>query len=462
MTPTSVTDRGSSSASSVAMQLATFCANVRYDDLPPTAVDFAKALILKTVAGEVGGSHTPSAQKLGALIREKGLPEDVGAFGMGFRTSLWEGALMNVFSAHCSELEDVAHTPGGVSWDITVIPLLLSMAEPLHLSGKSLIEAVAVGLEVHYRTCLPFEATDLGMVLPPTSAMGTAAAAAKAYGLSAEETCAAMGFSLSSAGMAEVSMGSDAHFFESSLHAYQALLGTEMARAGLTSNPDLAGFGGMVPKGLSVEDAVAGLGDRWCFEEIWIKKHPLCFLVHRQVDAVAEICATEGLSADDVEKVHVVTGPGEASCDRPHPQTVGDMQFSFQHALGVTMLRGSVGLSDLLPAAAHDPEIERERQKVDVEIDHSLAFSVSLAEPTTVTVRTVDGREFVREMLVARGSPDQPLTRAEYEELFRRFATDPWNEEGVEKMIATLFSLEEVPDTAELTETLTYLDRRPA
>jgi 2-methylcitrate dehydratase PrpD len=146
MTGTSVDGRDSSQTASVASQLARFSAGVSYDELPPSAVEFAKALILKIVAGEVGGSHTPSAQKLGSLVRDRGLPEEVGVVGQGYRTSLWDATLMNVFSGHCSELEDVAHSPGGVSWDISVIPMVLTMGEKLHLSGKAVIEAVAAGL----------------------------------------------------------------------------------------------------------------------------------------------------------------------------------------------------------------------------------------------------------------------------------------------------------------------------
>lgn len=460
MSETSLGDREEAQAASVASRLARFSAGVEYGDLPPSAVEFAKALILKILAGEIGGSHTPSAQALGAILRNKERPPEVGALGLGFKTSLWDAALLNVFSGHSSELEDVGHSPGGVSWDISVIPMVLSIAEREHLSGRQVIEAVAAGLEVSYRACLPFDPTPIGMVVPPTAAMGTAAAAARVYGLDPEQTEAAIGFSLSAAGMAEVSMGTDAHFFESALHAMQALIGTEMARAGLTSNPDLDGFSGMLAKGVRIEDALDRLGDRWLFEEIWIKKHPVCFLVHRQIDAVAEICAAEGLDADSIEHVEVYTGPGDASCDRPHPRTVGDMQFSFQHALGVAMLRGFVGLDDLLPSAVDDPEIERARRKVSVVIDDSIPFSVSLAEPTIVTVRATDGREFRREMLLARGSPDQPLTRSEYEDLFLRFASGPLTETIAKETMDTIFALEDVPDVAELTEGLIDIDRR--
>ena len=167
-------------SSTIAEDLASFTARLDYEMIPDSAIHFAKALVLKTVAASLGGSGSPSAAAFAAHVNERGLPQEVGAIGFDFRTALWEGVLLNIFTGHNSELEDVAHSPGGVSWDITVIPLVLALGEKLHLSGRSALEAIVAGLEVHYRTCLPFDATGVGMVLPPTAAMGCAASAAKA------------------------------------------------------------------------------------------------------------------------------------------------------------------------------------------------------------------------------------------------------------------------------------------
>jgi 2-methylcitrate dehydratase PrpD len=447
-------------ARSVAEELSAFASAVTYEMLPARTVEFAKALVCKTLAGALGGSQTASAKSVAKLVRERALPPEAGVIGYSFRTSLWDAALTNVFTAHSSELEDVAHSPGGVSWDITIIPLALSLAERLRLSGRALIETIAVGLETHYRTCLPFDATPIGMVLPPTAAMGCAAAAAKAYGLSEEQTTAALGFALSCAAPAEVSMGTDAHFFESALHAFQGLVGAELARVGLTGNPDIDSFARLKAPGVALEDALVGLYERWYFEEMWIKKYPVCFLVHRQLDALIEICEQEGLTDDEIERIEVYTGPGDASCDRPHPRTVGDLQFSFQHALAAAALNGGVGLGDLEPAAASDPRYLRARAKVKVLIDRDLPFSVSLSEPTTVLVRTTDGREFTRERLTARGSPQEPLTRADFVGLYRQFAAGPLGEAALERTVEMIWALDLLPEVGELMDAVTFVEGR--
>ena len=441
---------------SITEELGHFVAGVNYAELPDETTYFAKALTLKIVAGTVAGARCPNAQKVAALVRKRSLPEEVGVIGCGFRTSAWEGVLLNAFCGHASELEDVGHSPGGVSWDITVIPLMLTLADKLKLSGKSFIEAVAAGLEAHYRTCLPFDATPVGMVLPPTSAMGCAAAAARAFGLDAGQTTAAMGFTLSCSSMAEASMGSDAHFLESSLHAMQGLMGAEMAALGLTSNPDLVSLKGMLAEGVAFDDVTAELGERWFFEEIWIKKYPNCFLIHRQLDALLEIMRDEQLTCDNIRSVEVLTGPGDACCDRPCPATVGDMQFSFQHSLGMAMLKGKLSLDDFLPDAANGPDIEAARRKVSVTVDPDIPYTVSLDEPTTVVVKTTDGKTYSREKLSALGSPDEPLSREQFSDLYRHYAGNGLSDSNVEKTLDMLWNLEKLEDTSELLGILTF------
>lgn len=446
----------------IAAELARFTVDLDYDDVPESAREFTKDLIVKTTAAMLGGSRIASSVTFADHVRDLDLPAEVGVVGFEYRTALWEAVLTNIFTGHNSELEDVAHSPGGVSWDITVIPLALAMGEKLHLSGRQVLESIIAGLEVHYRTCLPFDATAYGMILPPTAAMGCGAAAAKAAGLDVEQTTAALGFSLSSVSMAEVSMGSDAHFFESALHGLQGVVGAEMAALGLTGNPDLGVFAGLTASASSADDICDGLGERWFLEDYWIKKYPACFLVHRQLDALIEIKRENGLGFDEIDAIEVYTAPGEASCDRPDPKTVGDLQFSFQHTLAAAALDGSLGFEHVTIEAAEDPRYVEARKKVSVSVDESLPFSVALAVPTSVVVRTHDGRVFERERLTAKGSPQEPLGPEQLEELYWSFAGPVVTAEESKSILASIRSLEDLDDVAELMEALTFIGKGAA
>lgn len=438
-----------------ARELANLAHAISYDELPEDVIDFARSLIVKMVAAELGGSTTESAAAFADLTARRGLPAEAGVPGFGFKTSLWDAVLANVFTAHCSELEDVAHSKGGLSWDVTVIPLALSLAEREHQSGRDLLEMVVAGLEVQYRSSMPFDAVSAGFVLPPHAAIGCAAAAAKGFRLGADQTLHAMGIALSSSAMAEVSMGTEAHFFESALHAYQGIVGAEMARAGLTGNPDLTSFGGIRARDVELDEAVADLGERWYFTETWIKKYPLCFIVHRQVDALLELIAEHQLGYDEIESVHVRTGPGDVSCDRPNPRTVGDLMFSFQHALGVAMLDGAIELTAVRHEAADDPRYMEAREKVGVTIDAQAERDFGMGVPTTVTVTTTGGMELSRERMTSRGAPDEPLEREEFDAIFHRYAAGTMSDADLEGTLQSLWAIDEMDDVASLMARLT-------
>ncbi len=120
---------------SLAAQLAKFVVQTSYPEIPKEVVDFTKGLVLKTVAGTLAGSATPSGRKMSSIIKSRNLSGVAGVIGCGFKTTLWDAVFLNAYLAHASELEDDSFV-GGVSWDITVIPLLLPLAEHLRMSGK--------------------------------------------------------------------------------------------------------------------------------------------------------------------------------------------------------------------------------------------------------------------------------------------------------------------------------------
>jgi len=225
----------------IARQLSAFSVQTKFDNIPNDTIEFTKCLTLKTIAGMLAGSTTSSAKKMADIIRNKQLPEEACIIGSDFKTSLWEAILLGVYFAHAKELEDDRYIQGGgVSWDITVIPLILSLAEKLNLDGQDILETLVVGLEVHARTCL-FSTQHRGVFIMP-GAIGPALGAAKALRLNVDETRAAFGLAMAGVPISMVNFGTDAHYFESALQAHQAIIAAEMAKTGLNSNPDIVTY----------------------------------------------------------------------------------------------------------------------------------------------------------------------------------------------------------------------------
>ncbi|MFH1481227.1 MAG: MmgE/PrpD family protein [Pseudomonadota bacterium] len=438
-------------AKDISQQLVEFAVNTRYEDIPEETLVFTKCLTLKTVAGMLGGSRKPSGKKMAGLIREKRYPEQFGVIGGGFKTALWESIFLNSYFSHASELEDDRIEQGGFSWDITVIPLVLPLAQKLGLSGKALMEALVVGLEVHTRTAT-FSGQHVGHFLVP-GAIGPALGAAKALGLGIHETAGAMGLALSAVPLSVVNLGTDAHFFESSLMALQGIMAGEMAKEGLRGNPNVtkylsdylgSGKGNVVP-----ERMVDGLGKRWTLREIQIKKYPCCIALHRHIDSVVELKRENDLSYEDLDVIEVHGSPGDIICNRSDPTDENDLQFSFQHTLAVAMMDGDVSLERITHEAVADPALTAGRTKVKF-ILHPDLPSEYLEAPAKVVIKMKDGKEYARERMYPLGHLKDPLTLDQFKALYAKLTKGLLSEEKISKTTDLILNLEKIGNIKEL------------
>jgi len=429
----------------IATQLAEFGLQTKYGDIPNEVIDYSKQLTLKTISGMLAGSAKPSGRKLARIIKEQKLPKQVGVMGSAFKTSLWEGVFLHAYFAHASELEDDRFNEGmGITWDITVIPLLFPLAEKLNLSGKAFLEALITGLELTVRTGM-FSAKHLGLGELP-GAIGPAVTAARVLGLNVPETTGAIGLAMSAVPLAVVNYGTDGHYFESALMSLQAIMAAQMAKRGLAGNPDLATFltNFLGKERVVPEKIVEDLGKRWDLREIWIKKYPACFLQHRQIDSVIEMRKQHNLSYDDVSIIEVHTSLAEKICDRPEPKDERDLQFSFQHVLSAALLDGDVNLKHISEKAVHDPRYIEARRKVKMIYHPELTIEYNRA-PSHVVIKMKDGREFSRERLFPIGDPiHDPLTAEQVQGLYAKFSKGILREKDISKVADMVGHLEEL------------------
>jgi 2-methylcitrate dehydratase PrpD len=459
----------------ISKQLVEFTFKTKYEDLPEEVIEFTKLLLLKTVAGMLAGSTKPSGKKMAKLIKGKKLPDEVSVIGGGFRTSLWEAVFLNGFFGHVSELEDDrVDESGAVSWDIALVPLLLPLAEKLGISGKKLLEALATGLEVHVRTC-QFSPGHLGQLLAP-GAIGPAAGAAKAMGLNLHQLSDAFGLAMSSAPLWLGSYGTDAHFFESSIQLLQGMMAAEMAKMGLSGNADVATYltQYMGADRVYPEKIVKDLGKRWMLKEICVKKYPVCFTQHRQIDMVIALKKKHNLSFEEVETIEIhAQRSREEICNRPDPKNEGDLQFSFQHNLALAMLYGDVTLEHINPEAVEERKLKDVRSKVKFvaaysntaprpsmqEPAHVAAFSPtapgpSMQEPAHVVLKMKDGRIFTEDRKYPIGHPKDPLTTAQIQELCNKFTKGILTKRDMAKTSQVILNLEKQKNVMELMNVL--------
>ena len=429
-------------------QLVQFVISTRFEDIPIDAREFTKGVILKSVAGILVGSTKPSGRKMAALIRSRKLPEEAGIIGCGFRTSLWEAVFLNAFLGHAAEMAD----------DYTIVPIGLSCAERWKISGKELLTAIAVGLEVHARVCFfQNKQMDVAFVSGPVAPAMTAA---RITGLTHDEARAALAIATPNIGGTYMNMGTDAHYFESAHFTMHGIIAAEMAKYGMTGNPLLVTFLSNIlgKENVRAERITDGLGSTWEFCRHWIKKYPCCFRIQRYVDVLLELRAELGFAYDDVENITADIGPSEEFCDRPDPRTETDLQFSFQNVLGAVLIDGEVNLHHVDEQAVSDPRIRQAREKVHMAMHPEWPrddVGVQSSVPAKVVVRMKNGDTFSKERLNTIGSwPEPPLSRQEIFQLYRQFSRGILPEELILQTSSAISDLENLTNLNDLLDAL--------
>jgi 2-methylcitrate dehydratase PrpD len=440
----------------ISKRLCEFLVETKFKDIPEETVEFTKQLGLKTVAGMLNGSIRLAGRRIAGFVKDQGSPSEASLIGSGFKSSVENAVFANGIFGHACELED-DQFPSATS-DILIFPILFPLAEKLGSSGRELIEAAVLSLEVMNRVGM-YTLAHTGIAdLSFYGIMGSTAAAGKMLGLDASQLYSAFGIAFGRASGFLVNFGTDAHYLESAMAGRDGLLAAIFAKNGMTGNGDLerglAGlFGTQKPQ---FEKIIANLGKpRWHVHNMWIKKYPCCFLTHRHNDATFAILKENKITYDKVERIDLDIGPVDRVTDRPDPKDEEDARFSIQHIQAGILLEGDLNFDTFTVEKIHSPLFKEIRSRVKVHVHEDWPAEM-MSGTARVTLTTKDGRSFSKEMQQPLGGSDSPLTPQEFKEIYRKLTIRILSEKQIEWTCKTLLNLEKIDDLQELMQNLTY------
>src|SRR6201746_103140 len=185
--------------------LAAYVADLKFDDIPREVLERAKILTLDFLGSAVrarrDAESTPSLLRMLEALALDGRGEAT-VFGDSKTWTPAVAALLNGALGHSLDFDDT-HADSSLHPSAPVVPAAFAVGEITGASGRDVLTAIVAGYEVCCR---------LGTARAPTShyargfhptatagTFGAAAAAAKLYGLSAEQIVAAFGVSGSQA-----------------------------------------------------------------------------------------------------------------------------------------------------------------------------------------------------------------------------------------------------------------------
>jgi len=464
----------------MAQQLASFAARTSYEDLPDAVVESVKMRVLDTLGIAAAAAPLETSRAARRWAAEQGGVEGASAVGVRRRLPANLAAFVNGVLAHSLDYDDT-HLPSVLHPSASVVPAALAAAERHGASGRSLIRAIAVGLEACVRIGMAgydeaaknstfFEHGQHATSI--CGAMGGAVAAAVVIGDEASVTHS-LGVAASMAsGIIEANRtGGTVKRIHCGWAAHSAVTAAELVSHGLTGPPTVLegrfGFFEAWLHGHYEPDAVTErLGDRWLVPDIFFKPYPANHFTHAAVDAAGALRAA-GITPDQIERIVLgVPGPNLRTIGEPievkrAPDTGYMAQFSGPYAVAVGLFGGhglGAGLDDYTDDLAHDPDRRALMSKVDVVADDRCTALFPRQFPAVLTARLSDGREVVEEVLTTRGGPERPLSFDELAAKFHDNAIRTMTAGSSEALAEACHELETCTDLSSLLRPLTGVD----
>jgi 2-methylcitrate dehydratase PrpD len=188
------------------------------------------------------------------------------------------------------------------------------------------------------------------------------------------------------------------------------------------------------------------LGERYEITQTDIKKWTVGSPIQGPLDAVEIIRGRRAFEADQVERVVVRLAPAVAAVvdNRDIPD------ICLQHMIAVMLLDQTASFK-----AAHDkPRMQdaavlRQRAKVELVRDEALARLLPV-RVAVVELTLTDGTRLTERVEAVRGTPRNPMSRAEVIDKCRDLVAPILGSEKSARLIETVFALEAVADMRQL------------
>jgi len=459
----------SAESPAVTEHLTRFIRETEYDDISADVRDLAKGHILDALGLSLAGATTPGSRIIADHIAGLNCDGQSHVFGTDLVTAPQFAALANGAAIHAHDYDDtcpqhLADRNGGLHATGPVMSAALAMAEPSGMSGRAVLEAFHVGVEV---ACRINHAIDNRHYAGGFHASGTvnvfgaAAAASRVLDASHETVLTALGLAASHSSGIRENFGTMTKPYHSGHAAEGGTVSAQLAARGFTAATNAleaprgffaAGGGGFDP--VQVMDR---LGSPWAFEDpgVWIKPHPSGALNHAAMTLLRTWLREGRVAADRVQAVRLRTNANVVNTLlHSNPKTWLEAKFSLPFNAAAILVRGRARLAEFTDAVVQDPDIRAMMDKIDYRafdtIEEGYTNTTTLIDIDLSDGSTVSGR-----VDYPKGSPQDPMSYDEVAEKFEECADyAEWPKDKAARIVGLVRDFEAIDDVRTLTAAL--------
>ena len=383
----------------------------------------AHRTFLNWIGCAIGGARHAAVDSALAAVRELGSTPQASILGRDERCDMASAALVNGIASHVFDFDDthlktVIHPAGPVA------PALLAIAEHTGASGREVIDALVLGVDVECRVgnCIYPDHYDRGWHITGSAGMlGGAAGAARLLKLDARKTAMALGIAASQPiGMRE-QFGTHTKSFHPGAAARAGVLSALLAKNGFTSSAKAIearrGYAPVVSTKTDWDEISVQLGKRFEISLNTYKPFACGIVIHPTIDAASQL-RTRGVKAQDVERVELRVHPLVLELTgKKEPQTGLEGKFSVYYGFALGLLFGRAGESEYADEIVRREDVIALGRKVNAAVDRSIDEAAA-----DVTVHLKGGRKERVRVEHAVGSLERPMSDADLEAKFHGLA----------------------------------------
>jgi 2-methylcitrate dehydratase PrpD len=330
----------------------------------------------------------------------------VSVLGMGATLPLKDAVIMNGILAHGLDYDDT-HPGGPVHPSSSAFPCALGLAEFLDRSGRDLLTAYLIAVEISTRFGIATNGALLKSGYHTTGVaghMGCALGAGHLMHLNAEQLVYAQGLAGSTASALAEHRADGA--WNKRMHpgwaGAGAITAASLARSGFIGTRKIyEGQDGLFRSHAGshlaavIPDAlIEGLGTTWRAEEVAIKPFPVCHMLHACIDSVLALKQQHQLKLDDIAEVRALLHPAvfHSVCENPElrrkPASDYIAKFSVYYTLAAALVRGRCGFAELESEALIDPAILALAARVTYDADPESLYPEYFSGGAVITLKS--------------------------------------------------------------------------
>ena len=400
----------------------------------------------------VGAAQHESAHAALGAVQMLQPAQQASVLGRAEKVDMAGAALINGITSHTFDFDDthlktIIHPAGPVA------SAVLALAEHKGLSGRAVIDALVLGIDVSCRvgnTMYP-EHYDRGWhITGSTGTLGAAAGCARLLGLNEQQTAMALGIAASQpVGMRE-QFGTMTKPFHPGGAARAGLMSALLASQGFTASPKAL----EAPRGMiqtvstkyAWNEITDELGQRFEISYNSYKPFACGIVIHPSIDACSQLRA-QGVKPEQIERIELkvhslvleLTGKKE-------PADGLQGKFSVYHGCACGLMFGKAGEDQYADDIVTRPDMVELRRKVVATVDDSIHEA-----SVDVTAVLKDGRKVHVFVKHAIGSLENPMTDAMLEGKFHDLSDPVIGKGKTDALIAACWKLAGTADVRTLT-----------